>query len=405
MITVIVLCIVFILITFGKVFRIKLEMWQIMSLGALVDIIFGGVEIKEALRMIDWNIIFFLFCMFCVGVLFEISGYLNTFYSKIFSASSLEINLYILIFSSAFLSALLMNDTIAVVSVPLISYFSKKYSISPKPFIMTVAFSITIGSAMSPIGNPQNLLIAILGNMKEPFFLFLKYLFAPTIINLLLIYWFIKIRYKDEFKKAIKPSRIVFPVKKGYLYHLSKLTLAILFGMIGLKIYLSLNGKDLSLVSIAIVTAFPALFLSFKQIEIIKNVDWKTLLFFASMFIVTTSAWESGYIESFIRDYDFRSIKFIFISSAILSQFISNVPLVSLFIPIIKSCGGGEKELIALAAASTLAGNLTILGAASNVIIIQSLESRKIESVSPFEFFLLGLPFTVVNLLVYFVFF
>ena len=62
----------------------------------------------------------------------------------------------------------------------------------------------------------------------------------------------------------------------------------------------------------------------------------------------------------------------ILLTSIVTSQFISNVPFVALFQPMIMQTGGTTAQLMALAAGSTIAGNLTILGAASNVIIIQN---------------------------------
>jgi Na+/H+ antiporter NhaD/arsenite permease-like protein len=56
---------------------------------------------------------------------------------------------------------------------------------------------------------------------------------------------------------------------------------------------------------------------------------------------------------------------------------------------------------MALAAGSTIAGNLTILGAASNVIIIQSCENRSKKTITFWEFFRIGLPLTAINVLVY----
>jgi Na+/H+ antiporter NhaD/arsenite permease-like protein len=57
-----------------------------------------------------------------------------------------------------------------------------------------------------------------------------------------------------------------------------------------------------------------------------------------------------------------------------------------------------------LAAASTIAGNLTILGAASNIIIIQAAESRGIKSFTYMEFFKVGLLVTLVNLTIFYVY-
>jgi Na+/H+ antiporter NhaD/arsenite permease-like protein len=55
---------------------------------------------------------------------------------------------------------------------------------------------------------------------------------------------------------------------------------------------------------------------------------------------------------------------------------------------------------MALAAGSTIAGNLTILGAASNVIVIQHAE-REGETISFITFLKIGLPLTIINSLVY----
>lgn len=404
MITTIVLLFVFLLITIRKIGKINLEMWQIMCLGALANIIFLKIPIKKAFEMIDWHIILFLFFMFSIGSLLELSGYLNELYSKAFKNSSIYKSLYLFIFICAFLSAIIMNDTMAILSVPIISYLSRKHSISTKPFIIAAAFAITIGSALSPIGNPQNFFIAIKSGIKNPFLSFLKHLFIPTVINLLLLYWIIRYKYKEILKQS---KDIVLPhikIKKGYLYSLSKLSMALLIGLIFVKFYLSTINIEFSLLDIAIISSLPSLLLSFKQIEILKRVDWKTLAFFIGMFIVVNCVWEEGYIKGLLSQSNFLSINFILLSSLLLSQFISNVPLVAIFVPIMLNLGAGEKEFISLAVFSTIAGNISILGAASNVIIIQNLESRKIETITPIEFIKIGIPTTIINSFIYYIF-
>ncbi|MCX7641317.1 MAG: SLC13 family permease [Elusimicrobiales bacterium] len=403
MVAIIILFVVFLLITLRRIGNLKFEMWQIMIAGSLINIMSGTITISEAFKMVDWNIIFFLFCMFSIGSLLEISGYLNSFYSKLFISRDLNKNFFIFVFVSGFLSAFLMNDTVAIIIVPLISYLSKKHQISTRPLIIGAAFSITIGSVMSPIGNPQNFLIAISSNMKNPFYVFIKYLFIPTILNLVFIYWFIKLVYKREFL-IVQNKELKIYVRKSYFYSLSKLTVGLLLGMIILKIYLSTYKIEIPITLIAGVSAIPSVIFSFNQLKIFRKIDWKTLIFFIGMFIIMRTAWESGYIQKFIFNYDLTSIKFIFLFSLILSQFISNVPLVVLFLPILINMGCGEIELISLACASTISGNLTVLGAASNVIIIQNLESRKMESISSIEFMKLGLPITLINSIIYYIF-
>jgi Na+/H+ antiporter NhaD/arsenite permease-like protein len=93
----------------------------------------------------------------------------------------------------------------------------------------------------------------------------------------------------------------------------------------------------------------------------------------------------------------------VLMTSVVLSQFISNVPFVALYMPLLRQAGGGPTEMIALAAGSTIAGNLLILGAASNVIIIQNAEKEG-QTLSFLEFARVGVPLTVLNCLVYWLF-
>jgi Na+/H+ antiporter NhaD/arsenite permease-like protein len=66
----------------------------------------------------------------------------------------------------------------------------------------------------------------------------------------------------------------------------------------------------------------------------------------------------------------------------------------------IMQAGGTTAQLMALAAGSTIAGNLTILGAASNVIIIQNAEKSG-ETLTFFEFARIGVPVTVIQIAIY----
>jgi Na+/H+ antiporter NhaD/arsenite permease-like protein len=129
-------------------------------------------------------------------------------------------------------------------------------------------------------------------------------------------------------------------------------------------------------------------------------------VFFAAMFVLMESVWNTGFIQEMLRrtDFDIRSPGAVIVVSILLSQFISNVPLVALLLPVLLTAGGGAPDLMALAVGSTIAGNLTILGAASNVIIIQSAEQRKGGTITFLEFARVGIPLTIVNGTVYWLF-
>jgi len=123
------------------------------------------------------------------------------------------------------------------------------------------------------------------------------------------------------------------------------------------------------------------------------------------MFILMQSVWDAGFFQGLITDSHIAidSISAILIISVLLSQLISNVPLVALYMPMLMHAGAGTKEMVALAAGSTVAGNLLILGAASNIIIIQNAEKQG-ETLSFMEFAKVGIPLTVANIVVYWLF-
>src|SRR5690606_36719734 len=115
--------------------------------------------------------------------------------------------------------------------------FSRKYNISPKLMLFYLAFGVTTGSVMSPIGNPQNLLIAIDGNLDTPFVTFLRWLALPTLICLLVAYIVLKLFFREEFgKPTLIHSDGLITVPE--LASASKIALSLLLILIACKIFL-----------------------------------------------------------------------------------------------------------------------------------------------------------------------
>jgi Na+/H+ antiporter NhaD/arsenite permease-like protein len=173
--------------------------------------------------------------------------------------------------------------------------------------------------------------------------------------------------------------------------------------MIIVKICLVLfnSGYDLKLTYISLLAALPVIILHGERLHVISCIDWHTLIFFAAMFILMQSVWDTGFFQHRMDSFQINTIHVILAVSVILSQFISNVPLVALYLPMLT--GADAPQLMALAAGSTIAGNLTILGAASNVIIIQNAEKYG-HTIGFLDFVRIGLPLTLVNMAVYYVF-
>ncbi|HNT72042.1 MAG TPA: anion transporter, partial [Methanothrix sp.] len=117
------------------------------------------------------------------------------------------------------------------------------------------------------------------------------------------------------------------------------------------------------------------------------------------------SVWNSGHLQAAMNGSGFEatSIPVILATSAIASQLVSNVPFVALYLPLLSTLDSSVEAMMALAAGSTIAGNLTIIGAASNVIIVQNGEKRG-AAITFTDFMKVGIPLTAANLLVYWIF-
>ncbi len=409
MISLIVLALVFLLIIVRRIGKLRFQIWQIMTLGAIAVLATLQISPLKALKSINLDVVFFLFGMFIVGEALEASGYLSYLSYKLFRrAKSLDSLVLIILFGMGLMSAFLMNDTLAIIGTPVVLLLARKADTSPKILLLALAFAITIGSATSPIGNPQNLLIAVNGNVANPFITFFRYLLIPTLINLLAAYLLLRLYYRKQFNR----NEIIDhpePIKDPKLALLSRVSLVLLFILVLAKIVTVFAGLkiDFRLTYIALTAALPIILFSPKRFTIIRKIDWSTLLFFAAMFILMASVWNSGIFQKVINSTNLQltSVPVIMGISIVLSQFISNVPLVALYLPMLMQMGVGTAGLMALAAGSTIAGNFSILGAASNVIIIQNAEQKSKETLTFWEFVRIGVPLTIINILVYWLFF
>ncbi len=404
LISIIVLVAVFLLIAVRKVGNVSLSIWQVMSLGAAAVLLTGEITPMEALASVDTDVVLFLFGMFVVGEALAESGYLYHLASRLFSrADSVGHLILLILIGAGALSALLMNDTLAVIGTPLMLYFARRHDISPKLLLLALAFAITTGSVASPIGNPQNLLIALSGGVERPFITFPLYLAIPTVISLLAVYAYLRRAFRDEFHPAVLVHGKA-EIHDPALAALARLSLVLLITLIAIKVTVAMlfPGIDIGLTWIALVAALPIIIGSRRRAEILRKIDWPTLVFFVSLFVLMASVWQSGFFQPLIdkSSLDLASAPVIITVSVVVSQFISNVPFVALSLPAITHLSTSAPAMMALAAGSTIAGNALILGAASNVIIIQSAEKDG-EALTFWEFARVGIPLTITQSAIY----
>lgn len=408
MISLIVLACVFVLIAVRRLGRFRLQIWQVMGLGAVAVLITGEIDPVTAARAVNLDVIVFLFGMFVVGQAMEESGFLADLSYRVFRhARSLDSLVALILLVMGLLSAILMNDTVAIIGTPVVLAISRTTRVPPRILLLSLAFAVTIGSVASPIGNPQNLLVAIHGGIANPFVTFGRYLLIPTILCLGVAFLVLRVAYRrlfDGVELRHNGTRIGDPA----LARLCRWSLLVLGVTLSTKVTLVLAGVqlDFRLTYIAIAAALPILLFSSQRTGILRHIDWTTLVFFAAMFVLMESVWRAGLIQEAIggAQLDLASPGVIMTLAVLLSQVLSNVPLTALYVPLLGELGAPTSAYMALAAGATIAGALTILGAASNVIIIQNAEKRRRETIGFVEFVRVGAPLTAVCAGIYYLF-
>jgi len=392
--------------------RPKTPLWSLMAFTAFVVVMAGLVPLETIAEAIDMDVVLFLIGMFSIVAVAESSGLLD--WVAHFVVSRFKRTHSVLVFLSltmGFLSAIAVNDTVALMGPPIVYSLARSMDIDPRPAFLLLAFSITIGSTTTPIGNPQNMLIAISSGMRAPFIDFVKYLIVPTVINLVVTAMIVIKFYgvKNEVLQRTSERRYINNARDAIV------AFALLVAVIG-----SLAANDLMALSglphvehrgfIPFIIAAGGYLLVSNPRDVLRRVDWGTIVFFMAMFITMEGVWKSGVLNPLLSSLmphknawplDYFGI---LLCSLLMSQLLSNVPFTKLFLDYMKSLGYSPSDVdswVTLAMASTIAGNLTILGAASNVIILEVLEARYGRTISFTEFLKVGVVVTAVNIAIY----
>ena len=377
-----------VLVAVRRVGRFHVAIRQAMTAGATAVLLTGQIGFADALGAINPDVMLFLFGMFVLGEALCASGLMARLSLAIFGgARNVGQLVGALLVVMGLFSALLMNDTAAIIGTPLVLFIARRCKIPPKPLLPALAFAVTIGSVASPIGNPQNLLIA-LESPGNPFVTFFRFLNVPTLMSLAAAWIVLRLSNPGLFDRPLstpEPDEVADPA----LARLSVVSLGLALTLVGVKVALFFFFPfrfDFPLSAIAVAAALPILLFSRRRGAIQRGLDWATLVFFAAMFVLMAAAWESAPFQALAARSGDRldSVGGILAAGILVSQVVSNVPFAAL----------------ALAAGSILAGNLFILGAASNVIIIQNAEKQG-ETLTFWEFARAGIPLTAACASVY----
>ncbi|HOW26883.1 MAG TPA: anion transporter [Elusimicrobiota bacterium] len=391
-IALLVFVVTYLLISFQNIPGVHIRRPAAALLGAVAMVVFGVLRMDESYRMVDYDTLVFILGMMIVIGYLEITGFFEQVENVILRyARTTRQLLALLIASSGVLSALFMNDTICLMLTPVVLRIVKRARLSPNAYLIALATSSNIGSVMTPMGNPQNMIVAIHSGI--PFLDFVGYLWPVASVGLVMNYWVIRWVYPAEFgvSRTIEVVSERSPVRTRLLY-VCLAAVALLLLLFALNLPPPIVA--LSVASLLILAG------ARRPQEAFKHIDWELLLMFAGLFVVMGGLRRSGALESLfglVNDSLVRStayqVGWISGLSTVLSNIVSNVPCVVFFVNLIPQAGDHHSLWLALAMASTLAGNLTLIGSVANLIVFET--AKKDARVGFWEYFKAGAPLTV----------
>ena len=302
---------------------------------------------------------------------------------------------------SGVLSAFFVNDTICLVLTPLVLAVVRPLRLRPLPYLLGVALGSNVGSAMTPTGNPQNMLIGVASGIH--FARFVAVLALPSLGGLAIVFaTLIAVHRRDL---APRPRLDVVDDLTLHAEHPFDRALVAKAGVIFLG---ALAGwlAGLSLPLVAITAA--ALLIAIAQRDPSKafaNVEWELLLFFGSLFVVMRGVRDLPLVvdltssaSAHLTGGALHDASIIAVAMLALSNLVSNVPAVILWLPVVPRTAEPAFVWLVMAMSSTFAGNLTLIGSMANLIVAERAEARG-ERIAFGDYLKVGLPVTLLTML------
>ena len=387
-------CVSYLLISGRRLKILPLNRPAAALLGAVLMVGCGVLTPEQAYRSVDYDTLVLLLGMMLISAYLFLAGFFDWASDRILRHATTPHSLLLyLILTSGVLSALLVNDTVCLMLTPLVVAVMVRGKLPLPPFLLALAMSANIGSVATLVGNPQNMII---GHMsKIPFLRFSTFLLPVAAVGLALQYAVLRIGFRKVLNQAVihRPETPPRPLDRQLL----TLTLAVL----ALVFAGFLAGLDLSWTALG-GGALLMVLARRDTHEVLKLVDWHLLVFFAALFIVVEGLSGTGLPDQvyhqvcgvFGASATSQSWNFAWFS-ALGSNVFSNVPFVLVAGKWISNFAQPDLMWKVMALATTLAGNLTILGSVANIIVVESARSH-IE-VGFWDYARFGIPVTILT--------
>lgn len=361
----------YLLISAQRVHWLHLNRPAASLLGAVAMVVVAGLPLREAYAAIDLDVLVFLLGVMLLVSYLEEGGFFEAAAAWILPRVTSPRQLLVVVtVGSGLLSALFVNDTVCLVLTPVLLATLTPLGLRPVPYLIALAMGANIGSALTIVGNPQNMLVGVWSGI--PFAAFTWRMLPVVAGGLLLACAVLLATYRGELAGPLPGRvRVVTPAVDRRLVGTA---LALFAGSLAAW----LSGASLPLVAIAA----GALMIALGRRDpgpALARVDWQLLLFFASLFVVMRGlAWSGAagalnrmVVAAIAPDAPFRSALSVSAAMTALSNLISNVPAVLLWRDVVPTLPDPGRMWLVVAMSSTLAGNLLLIGSMANLIVAE----------------------------------
>lgn len=387
----VVFALTYVVLGFGSLPPLRVDRTGATLIGATAMVGLGLLTPREAAAAIDVPTLALLLGTMIVVAHLRMAGFFGWLGARALRAAHAPRTLLVTVVAlSGVLSALFVNDTVCLLLTPVVLETTLALGLPPVPYLLAVAMGSNVGGVATIVGNPQNMIVA--GHSGLSYARFAAHLAPVAVAGLAVVAAALLVAFRRELARGRVevPSPPAGPVDRPLMAK----ALVVSAGLLAALLAGATPG-------LAALLAASALLITRRvdPARVYAHVDWSLLLLFAGLFVVVEGVERAGLPARWLAALGAEthaSLPAFVAATAALSNLVSNVPAVLLLRGWVGAFESPERAWLALAMASTLAGNLTLVGSIANLIVVEQARGR-----APIGFWAyarVGVPVTLLTL-------
>jgi Na+/H+ antiporter NhaD/arsenite permease-like protein len=362
---------------------------------AVVSMLTLGIEQNEILGFINFSTLIFIFAMQIIIYFATSDGVLDYISIKLihFTKGNNRLFFYVICLFTGVLVAFIEDLTLSLILVPLIYRTCRVLKIRAGTYMMGMTITINIGAILTPVSSLKNLIIG--AEFKWGFgqyFANMGILYLITLIST--IFLLDRFILKKEEKPTEESKKILLStLDPGIVVRNKKyfnMTIIIVLATFVFMI-LGFTPSLVAIISAAILLLIHSKNSNFSDIK--KDIEWKLIIVFAILFILTNSLSEFGFSDlistgllSFLNNNIYLAVLITLCLSSLLSAFLAGTPVTLLLLPIFSAIVLPEgiffpnPIIIAFIGGVNMAGNFLPQGSACDLLTLSLAKKYKVEN-------------------------